>query len=108
MLYRDSQGRTRREQSFSFPGDASGKTIKTVMISDPVAGFSYSLNPDTREGHKSSIFRFERTPAPAKAGGEPPRPGAPITVSGGGAGGFVITSGEPGGVARSENSTFSF
>src|SRR2546425_1430021 len=103
MLYRDSQGRTRREQSLSFPGYPSGQTIKTVMISDPVAGFSYSLNPDTHTGHKSSIFRFERTPPPANAGGEPPRPGAAITVNSGGAGGFVITSGGPGGVPRSEN-----
>ncbi|SRR6266446_4359837 len=108
MLYRDSQGRTRREQSLSFPGDPSGQTLKTVMISDPVAGVSYSLNPDTRTGHKSSIFRFERTPPPANAGSETPRAGAAVTVNGGGNGGFVITTSEPGGVARSENSTFNF
>src|SRR2546427_2659586 len=61
MLYRDSEGRTRREQSLTFPGDPSGRTLKTVMINDPVAGVSYSLNPDTLTGRKSSIFRFERT-----------------------------------------------
>ena len=104
MLYRDSEGRTRREQSLSFPGDPSGQTLKTVMISDPVAGVSYSLNPDTRTGRKSSIFRFERTPPPANAGSEPPRAGAAVTVD---AGGFVITNGGPG-VPRSENSTFNF
>src|SRR5437016_10772831 len=108
MLYRDSEGRTRREQSVSFPGDPSGRTLKTVMISDPVAGVSYSLNPDTRTGRKSSIFRFERTPPPANAGSETPRAGAAVTVNGGGNGGFVITTSEPGGVARSENSTFNF
>ncbi len=108
MLYRDSEGRTRREQSLSFPGDPSGQTLKTVMISDPVAGVSYSLNPDTRTGRKSSIFRFERTSPRSNAGGEPPRVGAAVTVDGGGAGGFVITSGGPGGVPRSENSTFNF
>src|SRR5438309_7273528 len=100
MLYRDSQGRTRREQSLNFPGDPSGQTLKTVMISDPVAGVSYSLNPDTRTGHKSSIHRFERTPPPASAGSETPRPGAAVTIDGGGNGGFVITTSEPGGVAR--------
>ena len=105
MLYRDSEGRTRREQSLSFPGEPSGRTLKTVMINDPVAGVSYSLNPDTRTGRKSSIFRFERTPPPANAASEKPRTGAAVTVSD--AGGFVITSGGPG-VARSENSTFNF
>src|SRR5438477_12218041 len=85
MLYRDSQGRTRREQSLSFPGDPSGQTLKTVMINDPVAGVSYSLNPDTRTGRKSSIFRFERTVAPpATAGSEKPRTGAAVTVGEGG------------------------
>jgi len=92
----------------SFPGDPSGQTLKTVMISDPVAGVSYSLNPDTRTGHKSSIHRFERTPPAANAGSETPRPGAAVTIDSGGNGGFVITTSEPGGVARSENSTFNF
>jgi len=106
MLYRDSEGRTRREQSLTFPGDPSGRTLKTVMINDPVAGVSYSLNPDTLTGRKSSIFRFERTVAPpATAGNEKPRTGAAVTVGEGG--GFVIASGGPG-VARSENSTFNF
>ena len=105
MLYRDSEGRTRREQSLSFPGDPSGRTLKTVMINDPVAGVTYSLNPDTRTGRKSSIFRFERTAPAANAGSEKPRTGAAVTVSDGG--GFVITSGGPG-IARSENSTFNF
>ena len=105
MLYRDSEGRTRREQSLNFPGDPSGRTLKTVMINDPVAGVSYSLNPDTLTGRKSSIFRFERTAPPATAGSEKPLTGAAVTVSDGG--GFVITSSGPG-VARSENSTFNF
>ena len=105
MLYRDSEGRTRREQSLSFPGEPSGRTLKTVMINDPVAGVSYSLNPDTREGRKNNnIFRFERTAPPSNSGGDTSRGGSAVTVNGGG---FAITTVGPG-VARSENSTFNF
>src|SRR2546427_766035 len=105
MLYRDSEGRTRREQSLMFPGDPSGHTLKTVMINDPVAGVSYSLNPDTREGRKSNnIFRFERTAPPSNSGGDTSRRESAVTVNGGG---FAITTVGPG-VARSENSNFNF
>jgi|ERR1051326_1411205 hypothetical protein len=102
MLYRDSEGRTRREQSLTLP-DQSGQTIKTVMINDPVAGVSYSLDPDNHTGRKSSIFRFERsTPAPS-GGGNAPRAAA-VTVN---SGGYIITSTGPGG-ANSENRTLNF
>src|SRR5437667_2458453 len=105
MLYRDSEGRTRREQTLTFPGDPSGHTLKTVMINDPVAGVSYSLNPDTRTGRKSNnIFRFERTAPPSNSGGDASRGGSAVTVNGGG---FAITTVGPG-VARSENGTFNF
>lgn len=66
-LYRDSEGRTRREQTLkSIGGVTSGATpLQTIMISDPVAGVSYSLDPSSRTAHKSPMgsFTFQRSVA---------------------------------------------
>jgi len=69
-LYRDSEGRTRREQTLkSIGGVTSGALpLQTIMISDPVAGVSYSLDPGSRTAHKSAMgsFTFQRaTSGPA-------------------------------------------
>jgi hypothetical protein len=42
-IYRDSQGRERREQSSSAEG-----TVRSIRISDPVEGVNYTLRPETR------------------------------------------------------------
>ncbi len=49
-VYRDSQGRTRREQEIGAigPWAAQGTPRKVISISDPVAGFIHILNPDTQ------------------------------------------------------------
>jgi len=49
-LYRDSQGRTRREEEIGGigPWAAQGTPRKVIFISDPVAGFIHTLNPDTQ------------------------------------------------------------
>jgi len=64
-LYRDSEGRTRREQTLkSISGVASGaQPLQTIMISDPVAGVSYSLDPANRTARKTSIgsFTYQRS-----------------------------------------------
>jgi len=68
-VYRDSEGRTRREQSLrSFgPFSASGDAPQTIFISDPVAGVSYTLDPRTHVARKMPAFRFEfKTPAPGR------------------------------------------
>ncbi len=46
-IARDSEGRTRREQTISGIGQManSGEAVKSVMIHDPVAGATYSLEP---------------------------------------------------------------
>jgi hypothetical protein len=46
-IARDSEGRTRREQTITGIGQmaSSGEPVKSVMIHDPVAGTSYSLEP---------------------------------------------------------------
>jgi hypothetical protein len=47
MLYRDSQGRERREES-------AGGVARAIMISDPVDGVSYMLEPNSKIARKSS------------------------------------------------------
>lgn len=41
LLFRDRQGRTRRESEYKF----GNTTRKTIQITDPVAGFDYYINP---------------------------------------------------------------
>jgi hypothetical protein len=54
-VYRDSEGRTRREQAVNLKGlapDANAQQM--ILISDPVAGVAYSLNVKERTGFKSA------------------------------------------------------
>lgn len=96
-LYRDSEGRTRREQTLkSIGGVTAGATqpLQTIMISDPVAGVSYSLDPGTRTARKNAMgsFTFQRTAAASPGG----------TVAGTGGATFVFNgSGSETGIARS-------
>ena len=56
-IYRDSQGRSRREVTFTGVGPlaATGGTHKMVAISDPVAGAHYMLNPDKKVAYKMTF-----------------------------------------------------
>jgi hypothetical protein len=56
--YRDSQGRTRREQSFQTigPWSTNGDTSVMVQINDPVAGVNYSLNSAAKEATKIEMM----------------------------------------------------
>jgi hypothetical protein len=49
-VYRDSEGRTRREETLSAigPWAASGTPPTVVTIQDPVSGMTYSLDPEDR------------------------------------------------------------
>jgi hypothetical protein len=53
-IYRDSEGRERREESIGKLGGwtAQGEPAKAVFISDPVAKVNYSLHPDDRTAEK--------------------------------------------------------
>jgi hypothetical protein len=52
-VYRDSEGRTRREQAVNLNGLAPDANMRQmVFINDPVAGVSYSLNAKERTGTK--------------------------------------------------------
>ncbi len=55
-IYRDSQGRTRREQTLEALGRwVTVEPLQTILISDPVAKASYSLDPRTRTARKLMI-----------------------------------------------------
>jgi hypothetical protein len=71
QLYRDGEGRTRREQSLNYVSNlAAGPSVKTVMINDPVAGVTYSLDPESRTARKNKMFHYEFTPRATGPGGE--------------------------------------
>jgi hypothetical protein len=68
-LYRDSQGRTRREQSLGAIGpwatEGTGNE-RSVVIQDPVAGVTYILDPAKQTARKLATFE-ERIEAPASS-----------------------------------------
>ena len=72
-VYRDSEGRTRREQTLKGLGPIGGsdEPLQTIFINDPVAGVNYALDTRTRMAHKSVPFRFElgTRPPPGVQGG---------------------------------------
>ena len=87
-VYRDGEGRERREQSLPNIGGFApqGAPTTTVFISDPVAGANYSLNPDDKTAIKLPIPQLGSMPStPPGAHGETrimvqrAGPGAPIT-----------------------------
>ena len=63
QLYRDSEGRTRREQTLKglgVVGTGEGP-LSAIFINDPVAGINYSLDTRSRTAHKSVPLRFQLT-----------------------------------------------
>jgi len=61
-MYRDSEGRTRREQSLNSLGSLapSSNLPQVVFINDPVAGFNYALNTQNKTATKSAWPRTGR------------------------------------------------
>jgi hypothetical protein len=59
QLFRDSEGRTRREESG--PAKMSGDQSQTIFINDPVAGFNYVLNTRDKSAHKMPSTSFNVT-----------------------------------------------
>ena len=76
-VYRDSEGRTRREQTIRALGPfaTAGEPPQMIFISDPVAGVNYSLDPRTHIARKMPTMRFEVKPAPPSRVGEGPSNG---------------------------------
>jgi hypothetical protein len=64
-LYRDSEGRTRREQEMGFMGPfapAGDAPPRLVFLSDPVGGTNYALNPENKTARKMHPFDGEPPP----------------------------------------------
>jgi len=63
VLYRDSQGRTRREQTLTGIGPwawvSQGQAVQVIVISDPVAGVRYTLHPSTHTAMAHSMPSLE-------------------------------------------------
>ena len=111
-IYRDSEGRTRREQTLKGIGQIGdgGEPIQTIFIHDPVAGVSYTLDTRRQIANKTLPFKFEwKTPppgAPAPEGMpgverkfeyrvEPSTAPAPVVISKGVSGVATVQAGTP-------------
>ena len=66
VLYRDSEGRTRREQTLTgyipWASTTQGRAFQVIVINDPVAGVSYSLDPATRTAVAHAMSNFKSLP----------------------------------------------
>ena len=60
-VYRDGEGRTRRDQTLGTIGPfaAQGDPPQTVFINDPVAGITYILDPRSRSARKLPRFEYK-------------------------------------------------
>lgn len=56
-IYRDSEGRTRREEAIKAVGPYStaGEDIRAIFINDPVSGTSYALNSKDKTARKNVL-----------------------------------------------------
>ena len=94
-VYRDGEGRTRREQTLKAIGNfsAQGEPVQTISINDPVAGVAYVLEPHSRAARKVQGLRVEGN---NEAG---------FTVSARGGEGEVLTLGSADGEVRTRRGT---
>lgn len=76
-IYRDSEGRTRRDQELGAVGPwaVPGEPQQTIFINDPVAGANYVLDPRTHIARKMPPLRIGLAPneAPFGAPGGAPK-----------------------------------
>lgn len=68
-VYRDSEGRTRREQTINVLGHyaAAGEAPRTILINDPVTGEHFSLDPRNRTARKLTVVRVDKVLGAADA-----------------------------------------
>ncbi len=90
-VYRDSEGRTRREQTLKGLGvlGTGQEPLQMISINDPVAGVTYSLDSRSHIALKSTPFKFEFSPK-GLVGGEGDTQRFEFRVSPGGNGGTMI------------------
>jgi len=84
-IYRDSEGRTRREQTLRVMGPfaTGGEPPQTIFINDPVAGVNYALDTRTKTAHKMPPMRFEFKLRSPEGGGGGIGGGVGIATGGG-------------------------
>ena len=72
-VYRDSQGRVRREVEFELVTPTTGAAKHTmIMINDPVSGHHYMLNPQTKVAHDMPLHPPRQFSGEAGAGAPGP------------------------------------
>ncbi|HJP91015.1 MAG TPA: hypothetical protein VJ875_03615 [Pyrinomonadaceae bacterium] len=71
-VFRDSEGRTRREQTLKGLGMLGNgeEPLQTIFIDDPVSGVTYSLDSRSHIAHKNSAFRFQLSSKPGAPAAE--------------------------------------
>jgi hypothetical protein len=72
-VYRDSEGRTRREQTLRAIGPfaTAGEPSQTIFINDPVAGVNYALESRSMVARKMLPMKFEVKYENTSEGGKP-------------------------------------
>lgn len=71
QVWRDSEGRTRREETLDGIGPwAAGQPHRMIFINDPVAGVNYVLNPQTKTAEKIEVGKPGTMTLPAEGPGE--------------------------------------
>ena len=67
VMYRDSQGRSRHETTFTGfgPLSASGGPKKMISISDPVGGARFMLDSEQKVAHKMNFHAHAKTEEPS-------------------------------------------
>jgi len=60
-IFRDSEGRVRREQTVLGLGalTSTGESATVITISDPVSGESYVLEPSSRQARRTAVYRVQ-------------------------------------------------
>lgn len=117
-VYRDSEGRTRREETLAAigPWAASGTPPTIVTIQDPVSGTSYSLDPQNKiatklpkglPGHVAvaSGARIDGPTLAISAPGEAAKSAGPVTAFNSGAGVVVVQDGVASSMAKPDENS---
>ncbi len=100
--YRDSEGRTRNEQTLAAigPWAASGNPPQLISILDPVAGVSYVLNVNDRTARKISLPQANEGAAAARSAATAKRVAEEAHLPGR-VGGMMVTAVPPGAAGAS-------
>ena len=69
VIYRDSEGRMRREQTIDAigPWSTSGEPMKSIVINDTVTGKTYFLDSTSKEAHSLPVMPLPGMPGPGMA-----------------------------------------